>query len=78
MTTIDQTTEKLFGNYKILGQIGTTALATVYRAISPNGTEVSLKVPIAYFRLEPDLFENFQKVITVIQQLQHPNIIANI
>ena len=76
MTTIDQTTEKLFGNYKILGQIGTTALATVYRALSPNGTEVSLKVPIAYFRLEPDLFENFQKVITAVQQLRHPNIIA--
>jgi serine/threonine protein kinase/outer membrane protein assembly factor BamB len=64
------------GKYELLEQIGTTGLASVYRARdTASGDLVALKVIHAYFSEEVELLQPFHEEMARVQRLHHPNIV---
>ena len=67
---------QLLGKYELLEQLGTTGLASVYRARgTASGDVVALKVIHAYFSGEAGLLQRFQEEMARVQRLHHPNIV---
>ncbi len=67
---------QLLGKYELIEQLGTTGLASVYRARdTANGDVVALKVIHAYFSGEPALLQRFHEEMARVQRLHHPNIV---
>ncbi|MBI4197732.1 MAG: PQQ-binding-like beta-propeller repeat protein [Chloroflexi bacterium] len=77
MTLTSAALLRFFGKYDALDRIGTTGLATVYRAKDSQGNLVALKVLLGYFAQEPVLLERFLLAMAKVQTLHHPNI-ANV
>ncbi|MBI4338764.1 MAG: serine/threonine protein kinase, partial [Chloroflexi bacterium] len=75
MTLTDTISTRLFGKYEVMSRIGTTGLATVYRALDAEGKPVALKVLLAYFSQEPQILQKFLAAMTQVQNLRHPNIL---
>ncbi|MBI4312658.1 MAG: PQQ-binding-like beta-propeller repeat protein [Chloroflexi bacterium] len=65
----------LFGKYTATNRIGTTGLATVYRAQDAAGNPVAVKVLLGYFAQDPSMAQRFLPVMAKAQALQHPNIV---
>lgn len=65
----------LFGKYETQERIGTTGLATLYRAKDPLGNIVALKVLLGYFAQDKILMEHVAQVIARTQTLRHRNIV---
>ena len=67
---------QLLGKYELLEQLGTTGLASVYRARdTASGVIVALKVIHAYFSEETELLQRFHDEMARVQRLHHPNIV---
>lgn len=67
---------QLLGKYELLEQLGTTGLASVYRARdTANGDIVALKVIHAYFSEETELLQRFHDEMARVRRLHHPNIV---
>ncbi len=67
---------KTVGKYRILENIGSSGIATVYRAYDPSlNREVALKVLHAYFAQERELVQRFLDEMGTIARLRHPNIV---
>lgn len=67
---------KQFGRYQILEQLGSGAMAVVYRAYDPQfKREVAIKVMGAHLSHESQFLQRFQREAQVIASLQHPAIV---
>lgn len=67
---------KTVGKYRVLETIGSSGIATVYRAYDPSlNREVALKVLHAYFATERELVQRFLREMDAIVRLRHPNIV---
>lgn len=61
------------GSYTLLESIGRGGTAEVYRATTPDGLEVALKLMIDS-ALEPEAKERFKREIQTSLKLEHPNL----
>ncbi len=75
MTLATSVPLQLFRKYEVLDRIGTTGLATVYRAKDALGNPVALKVLLGYFAQDQELMARFEQVMAKVQTLKHPNIV---
>jgi len=67
---------RMVGKYRILENIGSSGIATVYKAYDPSlNREVALKVLHAYFAKERELVQRFLDEMDAIVRLRHPNIV---
>ncbi|MDA0988520.1 MAG: serine/threonine-protein kinase [Chloroflexi bacterium] len=68
--------QKTIGRYVLLERVGSTGLATVYRAQDPNQEGlVALKVLRPYMCNDEALLEKFSSVVKQAAKLSHPNIL---
>ena len=66
----------LLGKYELLEQLGTTGLASVYRARdTSNDTVVVLKVLHSYFSQETGVLHRYLQEMERVQKLRHLNIV---
>ncbi|MBI4234420.1 MAG: PQQ-binding-like beta-propeller repeat protein [Chloroflexi bacterium] len=70
-----QQTQASLGPYAIQESLGTTGLATVYRALDAQGHPVAVKVLRSYFAQEVGLVEAFFKALDPVRRLRHPLIL---
>ncbi len=64
------------GPYRIIEQLGSGGMATVYQAYHPAlDRYVAIKVLHAVFKSDPQFFERFQREARIVAKLEHPNII---
>ena len=75
MTVASFTQLQLFGAYETQERIGTTGLATLYRAKDSLGNIVALKVLLGYFAQDKTLMEHVAQAIARVRTLRHPNIV---
>ena len=67
---------QLLGKHELLDQLGTTGLASVYRARdTQSGDVVALKIVHSYFSDEVALLQRFNEEMARVQRLHHPNIV---
>ena len=73
---MNDSSDILLGKYQLLDRLGTSGLATVYRArdTSTNDT-LTLKVLRAYFFREADLLIKFTSTVSQVKELNHTNIV---
>ena len=68
---------KTVGRYRVLETIGSSGIATVYKAYDPSlNREVALKVLHAYFATERELVQRFMGEMDAVVHLRHPNIVS--
>ena len=73
---MNRLSDRLLGKYEILDQLGTTGLASVYRARDiSNDTVVALKVLHSYFSQDTDTLHRYLQEMERVQKLRHPNIV---
>ena len=73
---MNRISDRLLGKYELLNQLGTTGLASVYRARDiASHTIVALKVLHAYFSREEELLGRYFQEVAQVQKLRHPNIV---
>jgi hypothetical protein len=64
------------GNYHILEEVGRGGMATVFRAKDlDSNQEVAIKILSPYVAQEPKFKARFEQEISVLLNLQHPNIV---
>jgi serine/threonine-protein kinase len=64
------------GPYRIIEQLGSGGMATVYKAYHPAlDRYVAIKIMHPAFKADPQFFERFQREARVVAKLEHPNII---
>ena len=74
---MDQTTRNSVGRFTLLEMLGSTGLATVYRARDEsNGAEVVVKMMRGYFSQEQERTSAFFEEVSRVQELKHPVIVA--
>ncbi|MCA9581049.1 MAG: serine/threonine protein kinase [Myxococcales bacterium] len=67
---------ELIGNNRILGEIGSGGMATIYRAVQePLGRMVAIKALKASIAIDSQFAERFQREARFMASLQHENII---
>jgi serine/threonine protein kinase len=67
---------ELIGSYRIIDQVGSGGMATVYRAHHERlDRMVALKVIHKNFTNEPDFLSRFEREARIVAQLEHPNIV---
>ncbi|MBI4199315.1 MAG: PQQ-binding-like beta-propeller repeat protein [Chloroflexi bacterium] len=70
------TAEALLGHYQLLDRLGSTGLATVYRARDVrSGSVVAVKVLRPYFAQEAGRSQRFLQEMERVQKLRHPSIV---
>ena len=68
--------QRTISRYVLLEQVGSTGLATVYRAQEPQrDQEVALKVLRPYLCADSALMERFAAEMDRVARLDHPNIL---
>lgn len=73
---MNRVSDQLMGKYELLDQLGTTGLASVYRARDTRSNEVvALKVLHAYFSQEAEPLRRYLHEMERVQGLRHPNIV---
>ena len=74
---MNRLSDLLTGRYELMEQLGTTGLASVYRArdVRTNAV-VALKVLHAYFAREMEVLEGYLQEVERLRGLRHPNIVA--
>lgn len=69
--------EERIGDYIIGDQLGAGTVGTVYRAKHvPTGEEAALKILHPSITDEDEILARFEREITVLEKLSHPNIVA--
>ncbi len=64
------------GPYRIIEQLGSGGMATVYKAYHPSlDRYVAIKVLHPAFKANPQFFERFQREARIVAKLEHPHII---
>ncbi len=64
------------GPYRIIEQLGSGGMATVYKAYHPAlDRYVAIKIMHPAFKADPQFFERFQREARVVARLEHSNII---
>ncbi|MEW5961335.1 MAG: protein kinase [Chloroflexota bacterium] len=64
------------GPYRIIEQLGSGGMATVYKAYHPSlDRYVAIKVLHPAFKANPQFFERFQREARIVARLEHPHII---
>ncbi len=67
---------KTLGKYKILEELGSGSMATVYKAVHISlGREVAIKVLPHSFSADAELVERFRREARAAARLNHPNIV---
>ena len=66
--------EELSG-YKIFDLLGQGGMGQVFRALAPDGSDVALKVMAQEAADSPDLRERFEREMSIMASLSHPNIV---
>ncbi len=64
----------LLGPYKVLGELGAGGIATVFRAVGPDGVQVALKV-LHPSKLESKEVRRFAREIETLRRVDHPSIV---
>jgi eukaryotic-like serine/threonine-protein kinase len=67
-------TGDLLGPYKVLGELGAGGIATVFRAVGPDGVQVALKV-LHPSKLESKEVHRFAREIETLRRVEHPSIV---
>jgi serine/threonine protein kinase len=62
-------------NYCILQRVAKGSMAGVYKAVSPKGQVVALKVLPPSRSRDPELWARFQREIRLAMKLQHPSVV---
>ncbi len=73
---LDGRSEFRFGDYQLLDMIGRGATGYVYKALSPGGQTVALKVLNAELIQKNEALARFQREMRVVAELTHPNIVT--
>lgn len=63
------------GAYQVLGKLGGGGMATVYRAVAPDGQEVALKVLLRQSDEDSDFEARFRREARLYLKLRHPHIV---
>ncbi|NLI75419.1 MAG: serine/threonine protein kinase [Candidatus Riflebacteria bacterium] len=63
------------GGYKLAGLLGQGGMGQVYRAASPTGAPVAVKVMAQEMSESPELQERFDREMEIMAGLDHPNIV---
>ncbi len=63
------------GGYKLAGLLGQGGMGQVYRAVSPDGAVVAVKVMAQESAESPELQERFDREMEIMASLDHPNIV---
>lgn len=63
------------GPYQVLGKLGGGGMATVYRALAPDGQEVALKVLQKRSEEDTDFEARFRREAGLYLKLRHPHIV---
>ena len=74
LSAIDATPAALFGEFKVLGQLGKGGMASVLK-VERRGEVFALKRPLAAFLEDPEFLERFLREAEIGRTLHHPNII---
>src|SRR5262245_22249219 len=65
-----------FGSYLVVEQIGSGAMAQVYRALDPAlGRSVAIKVLPPHLASDPEFVTRFRREAAIVGALLHPNIL---
>jgi tetratricopeptide (TPR) repeat protein len=64
----------LLGPYKVLGELGAGGIATVFRAVGPDGRQVALKV-LQPSKLDSKEVYRFAREIETLRRVDHPSIV---
>jgi serine/threonine protein kinase len=64
-----------FGDYKLLDRVGKGRMAGVYKAVSPNGQVVAIKVLPPSKAKEPQTLGRFQREAKLAMQLNHHSVV---
>ena len=76
---MEDLSEKVFGQYRIIATLGEGGMAAVYRAVQASiGREVAVKVLPKAFASEPQFVVRFKREAQALAQLQHPHILEMI
>ena len=65
-----------FGEYEVVGKLGSGGLSDVYKAKNPAGEIVALKVLTAELSRNPTIVDKFIQELNILRRLNHPNIIS--
>ncbi|MEM7347201.1 MAG: tetratricopeptide repeat protein, partial [Chloroflexota bacterium] len=64
------------GPYRVMEQLGSGGMATVFKAYHPSlDRYVAIKILHPAFKNDPQFFERFQREARIVAKLEHPNII---
>src|SRR5262245_15541099 len=64
------------GTYRIMAQLGSGGMATVFKAYHPSlDRYVAIRVLHPAFKANPQFFERFKREARIVANLEHPNII---
>jgi serine/threonine protein kinase/Flp pilus assembly protein TadD len=64
------------GPYRVIEQLGSGGMATVFRAYHPSlDRYVAIKVLHPAFKEDPQFFQRFKREARIVAKLEHPNII---
>ena len=70
------TVGETIGQYKLIEEIGSGGMATVYKAYHPSlDRYVAIKAIQAAFVEDKDFLARFQREAKVVARLEHPNIV---
>lgn len=71
-----ETLDRIIGRYRLLEEIGQGGMSVVYRAVEiDTGRIVAIKVLSPYVAQDPQFKARFDREVSLLKQLDHPNIV---